>query len=342
MTTSHFHRSGTFSFSLSQFPKSSPPPSPMESMICTLVLLACSFAHPLRILARPAQAAPSPTSRITVVGAVYCDTCLTDSFSKYSYFLPGADVNIQCKFKASAPATAEQIDFSVNRTTGRYGTYRLDVPSVDGVDCVDGQEIASMCRASLIGSSSSSCDVPGLRATVDEVTVKSKQDNLCIYSMSALSYRPQERNITLCGNKREGMPQDEFNSSKFFLPYFPPYGFPWPPIPQLPPFPSIPPLPPFPSIPFPPLPPCPFPFPSFPFPNPPPPLPFPFPPLPPLSPPGINLTDPRTWIPRIPLYPSPPLPLPPSPPMAYSPFDPRSWIPHLPPYSPPQAQDQAP
>ncbi|KAI3426833.1 uncharacterized protein J3R85_009708 [Psidium guajava] len=305
----------------------------MESMICVLVLLACLFAQPLRSLARQAAPSPSPTSRITVVGAVYCDTCHTNSFSKYSFFLPGADVNIQCKFKASTPEAAEQINFSVNRTTDGYGTYRLDVPSVDGVDCVDGPEIASMCRASLIGSSSSACNVPGLQATADEVTVKSKQDNLCIYSMSALSYRPRERNITLCGNRREGLPQDEFNSSKFFLPYFPPYGFPWPPIPQLPP------LPPFPSLPFPPLPPFPFPFPSFPFPNPPP-LPFPFPPLPPLPPPGINLTDPRTWIPRIPLYPSPPLP--PPPPTGYSPFDPRTWIPHLPPYPPPRSQDQTP
>ncbi|XP_030459698.1 leucine-rich repeat extensin-like protein 3 [Syzygium oleosum] len=313
----------------------------MESMISILVLLSCLFTGPLHILAQqPAQAAPpSPTSRITVVGAVYCDVCHTNTFSKYSYFLPGADVNIQCKFKASAPKTTEQINFWVNRTTDRYGTYRLDVPSVDGVDCVDGQEIASMCQVSLIGSSSSACNVPGLRATTNEVTVKSKQDNLCIYSMNALSYQPHERNVTLCGNKKEGLLQDEFNSSKFFLPYFPPYGFPWAPIPQLPPFRPIPipPLPPFPSIPFPPLPP--FPFPSFPCPNPPA-LPFPFPPLPPLPPPGFNLTDPRTWIPRIPLFPSPPLP--PATPPGYNLWDPRTWIPHLPPYSPPRAQDQTP
>lgn len=310
----------------------------MESIICILVLLAYLFTRPLHILAQQAAqaASPLPTSRITVVGAVYCDVCHISSFSKYSYFLPGVDVNIQCKFKASTRETAEQIDFSVNRTTNRYGTYMLDVPSVDGVDCVDGQAIASMCQVSLMGSSSSACSVPGLRTTADEVTVKSKQDNLCIYSMNALTYRPAERNVTLCGNEKEGSSQDDLNSSKFFLPYFPPYGFPWPPIPQLPPLPSIPipPLPPFPSIPLPPLPP--FPFPSFP-----PSLPFPFPPLPPLPPSGINLTDPRTWIPRIPLPTSPPLP-PPSSPPAYNPWDPRTWIPHLPPYSPPRAQDQTP
>ncbi|KAF5741190.1 putative Pollen Ole e 1 allergen and extensin family protein [Tripterygium wilfordii] len=231
--------------------------------------------------------------------------------------------------------------FSVNRTTDRYGVYRLEIPEVDGVDCVDGMVIESLCQASLIGSSASDCNVPALRVSTNEISVKSKQDNLCIYSLKAMSYRPSKKNRTLCGNQKEEMMTSPLNSSKFFLPYFSPYGFPWP---QLPPLPPLPQLPPFPKFPFPPLPPLPsFPFPHFPFPNPPS-LPFPFPPLPPFPPtpfvyppppPAFNLGDPRTWVPNFPpLYP------PPSPP-AFNLGDPRTWNPY-PPSLPHMPQMQSP
>ncbi|XP_048430666.1 formin-2-like [Pyrus x bretschneideri] len=185
-----------------------------------------------------------------------------------------------------------------------------------------------MCQATLIGSSSSSCNVPSLRTTADEISVKSKQDNLCIYNMNALSFLSPKKNLTLCGNRKvEGELVTSFNSSKFFLPYFPPYGFfPWP---QLPPFSSLP-FPPLPALPF--LPPFPF--------RGPPSLPFRFPQFPPApnpsapnAPPAFNLGDPRTWIPYIPsVYPPPP-PLP-----AFSLGDPRTWIPYVPPPSPHRTQ----
>ncbi|OWM76238.1 pollen-specific leucine-rich repeat extensin-like protein 4 [Punica granatum] len=309
----------------------------MDPMIRFLLLLLVGSSFPRRSLtlaAKPTKPAlRTRTSQISVVGVVYCDVCQANTFSKYSYFLPGADVNIQCKLKVSAPKTAERIDFSVNRTTDNYGVYKLEIPSVDGIDCVDGAAIASMCGASLIGSSSPDCNVPGLRTTTNEVSVKSKQDNLCILSMDALSYRPPKKNTTLCGNQKQES-ADTLNSSKFFLPYFPPYRFPWPPIPQLP----FHPVPPFPSIPFP--------FPPFPFPNSPPSLPFPFPTLPPFPPspslpsptppaPAFNLTDPRTWFPNIPFF-SPP------PPPPFDLKDPRTWLPHFPPYSPPRPENQKP
>ncbi|KAI5600891.1 hypothetical protein BDE02_01G055400 [Populus trichocarpa] len=224
--------------------------APMAPIII-LVFLATLFALPLSLIARPAT---NPTSRISVVGVVYCDTCSTNTFSRHSYFLPGADVHIQCIFNANSPKTREKIEFSVNRTTDRYGIYKLEVPEVDGVDCEEGFAIESVCQASLIGSSSRVCNVPGLRISTNEISVKSKQNNLCIYSLNALSYRPSKKNITLCGSHKEELP-NSLNSSKFFLPYFPPYGFPWPPLPNLPPLPNFPPLP------FPPLPPF-LPFPS--------------------------------------------------------------------------------
>ncbi|KAJ6307695.1 hypothetical protein OIU76_017482 [Salix suchowensis] len=195
--------------------------------ITILFFLATLFALPLALIAHTAK---NPTSRITVVGVVYCDTCSTKAFSRHSYFLPGADVHIQCTFKANSPKTRENIEFSVNRTTDRYGVYKLEVPEVDGVDCEEGFAIESVCQASLIGSSSRVCNVPGLTISTNEISVKSKQNNLCIYSLNALSYRPSKKNITACGNHKEEL-QNSYNSSKFFLP---PYGFQWPPFPNFP------------------------------------------------------------------------------------------------------------
>lgn len=134
-------------------------------------------------------------------------------------YLSGVDVHIQCTFKVISPKTTEQIAFSVNRTTDKYGVYKLEIPHVDGVDCVDGTAMESKCQASLIGSSSSTCNVPGLNMATNEISVKSKQDSLCIYSLKALSYKPFKRNVSLCGNNKEGLQiQTSYNSSQFFLP----------------------------------------------------------------------------------------------------------------------------
>ncbi|KAK7850568.1 putative serine/threonine-protein kinase pix13 [Quercus suber] len=147
-----------------------------------LLVLASLFTHPLSIF--------QPTnliSRITVVGVVYCDICSSNTFSRHSYFLPGVDVQIQCKFKANSPKTIEQITFLVNKTTNKHGVYNLEIPT--------------MFRISLIRSSSATRNVPVLKTTSNVITVKSKQDNLCIYNLNALSYRPSKKNATLCGNQ---------------------------------------------------------------------------------------------------------------------------------------------
>ncbi|XP_061367659.1 olee1-like protein [Gastrolobium bilobum] len=150
--------------------------------------------------------AQSPTiSRISVVGVVYCDTCSSSTVSKQSYFLQGVEVHIQCRFRATSPKTNEEISFSVNRSTDQYGVYNLDIPSVDGVNCVDGSSIVSLCEASLIGKNSSSscnCNVPFVKSTTREISLKSKQDNLCIYSLSPLSYTPSQKNTTLCRRQK--------------------------------------------------------------------------------------------------------------------------------------------
>lgn len=141
-------------------------------------------------------------SQIIVMGLVYCDICSNNTFSTHSYFIPGAEVKIDCTFKAVSPRTAEHISFSVNRTTNRYGVYKLEIPSVEGIKCAEDSAIVSSCQASLMWSGSPACNVPGYKSTSDEIAIKSKQANLCIYSLNALNFRPSRREIALCGKQK--------------------------------------------------------------------------------------------------------------------------------------------
>ncbi|KAK6928561.1 hypothetical protein RJ641_007152 [Dillenia turbinata] len=138
--------------------------------------------------------------QITVMGVVYCDICSNNTFTRHSYFIPGVEVEINCKFKAVSPRTVEQIEFSANRTTNRFGMYKLEIPSVDGIQCATESALESSCQASLMWTSSSSCNVPGYRTTTNEIAIKSERDNVCFYSLSALNYRPNQINKALCGN----------------------------------------------------------------------------------------------------------------------------------------------
>ncbi|KAM5582063.1 hypothetical protein ABKV19_011000 [Rosa sericea] len=141
-------------------------------------------------------------SQIIVMGLVYCDICSNNTFSTHSYFIPGAEVKIDCIFKAVSPRIAEHISFSANRTTNRYGVYKLEIPSVEGIKCAEDSAIVSSCQASLMWSGSPACNVPGYKSTSDEIAVKSKEANLCIYSLNALNFRPSRRDIALCGKKK--------------------------------------------------------------------------------------------------------------------------------------------
>jgi len=109
-------------------------------------------------------------------------------------------VKVDCMFKAISAKTTEQITLSVNRTTNKYGMYRIEVPSVDGVRCAEGTEVMSSCQANLIGSSTSACNVPGYKSTANVISVKARKTNLCIYSLNALNFRPSKKDTGLCGN----------------------------------------------------------------------------------------------------------------------------------------------
>ncbi|KAD4586564.1 hypothetical protein E3N88_24165 [Mikania micrantha] len=121
----------------------------------------------------------------------------------------GAEVNIDCKFRSVSPTTAEQMSFSVNRTTNGYGVYRLDirVPSTDGhghghghgVYCAKDAAVLNACRATLVRSTAPSCNAPGLTTTSDQFSVKSKHGNICIYTMFALSFGSSKKDVAICG-----------------------------------------------------------------------------------------------------------------------------------------------
>ncbi|CAN7051624.1 unnamed protein product [Brassica rapa subsp. trilocularis] len=167
----------------------------MEKKLIMLMLL-------LQLLSL-GQSSSKPTANITVMGLVYCDFCSNNSFSKHSYFMPaGVEVRIICRFKAASSKTREMITFSANRTTNELGLYKLDITSVEGASCAteaNKDSLVASCQASLIGSSSDSCNVPGHKTTTDQV--KSKRSNLCVYRFTALNFRPFKKNIDLCGKQ---------------------------------------------------------------------------------------------------------------------------------------------
>ncbi|GAA0162077.1 hypothetical protein Leryth_017852 [Lithospermum erythrorhizon] len=165
------------------------------SYLCLLLLL------PLQIKSAKNNNTDN-NPQIAVMGMVYCDICSDNAFSKHSYFLPGVQVRIDCKFQAIAPRTSEQISFSVNRTTNKHGIYRLEVPSVDGIQCARDKAVGNSCRASLIKSSVAACNVPGFTSTTDQIAIKAKQTNMCIYSLNALTFRPSKRNVAFCGGRK--------------------------------------------------------------------------------------------------------------------------------------------
>lgn len=109
-------------------------------------------------------------------------------------------MKIECRFQASSPRTNEQITFSVNRTTNKHGIYKLELPAMDGIECAREKAIGNLCRASLIRSSNDACNVPGYKTTTDQITIKSEEANLCIYSLNVMNYRPSKTDIALCGN----------------------------------------------------------------------------------------------------------------------------------------------
>ncbi|KAF3331022.1 Pollen-specific protein-like protein [Carex littledalei] len=180
-----------------------------------------------------------PLSNITVVGSVYCDACSNNTFSKHSFFLKGVKVLIQCQFKVKSGA-AESISLEAERTTDQYGIYKLNIPPVDGLNCIEGHAVMSTCRASLINNPSPNCNIPGMKGSTQHLAIRSRDPNICFLNLNAMNYRPAKRNKKFCGSSMKA-PNNGFSSSMMFWPYFPLFWPPW--LSYLPPFvnpPSIP------------------------------------------------------------------------------------------------------
>ncbi|XP_075481291.1 uncharacterized protein LOC142521999 [Primulina tabacum] len=98
--------------------------------------------------------------------------------------------------RASYPSTTEELSFSVNRTTDSNGMYKLELASFDCA--VEFQY--SFCVANLIGiSSDSDCSVPA-QTTTSATDIA--HNNVCAYTLGALSYQPETINVTLCGGAK--------------------------------------------------------------------------------------------------------------------------------------------
>ncbi|CAH8385955.1 unnamed protein product [Eruca vesicaria subsp. sativa] len=101
------------------------------------------------------------------------------------------------------------VTFSANRTTNEFGLYKVAITSLD---CTDVDNLASSCQASLVGrrrsSSDLSCNVPGYRNTTDQVVLKSKRSNLCIYGFNALNFRPFKRLLPCVARNRVSKQQN--------------------------------------------------------------------------------------------------------------------------------------
>ncbi|KFK33036.1 hypothetical protein AALP_AA6G322300 [Arabis alpina] len=169
-----------------------------QKVIMLMLLLQLLFLNSLSLKHSLAK----PNANITIMGLVYCDMCSNNSFSKHSYFIPGVEVRIICRFNAASSRTREMLTFSANRTTNKLGLYKLDITSLEGVTCAEEAEKGSLmasCQASLIGSSSDSCNVPGYKTTTDQVVFKSERSNLCVYGFTSLNFKPLKKNLDLCG-----------------------------------------------------------------------------------------------------------------------------------------------
>ncbi|KAG0497236.1 hypothetical protein HPP92_001927 [Vanilla planifolia] len=185
---------------------------------------------------KPNPKHPQLKTNITVIGSVFCDTCSENAFSKHSYFLPGVQVLIQCKFAGSS-GSSEEITVKAKRTTDGFGVYKLDIPPVEGFQCRQGLEIKSVCSASLIQCPSSLCSIPGRQSSTAHMAIKSKLRDICILNLNTLNYHPLKRNDAQCGVEM-GKMSSNFDSSLCFWPFFPPFGLPWPNLPF--PFPRLP------------------------------------------------------------------------------------------------------
>ncbi|KAJ3674037.1 hypothetical protein LUZ60_006029 [Juncus effusus] len=165
-----------------------------------------------------------PLSNITVAGSVYCDACSNNAFSRHSFFLKGARVQIQCRFKMNA-TTTEILSLEAERITDNFGIYKLDIPPVDGFNCIEGHSVVSACRASLINSPYPNCNIPGLKGSTQHLAIKSKSKNVCFFNLNAMNYRPAKRDKNVCGGKESK--DGKFGSSLFFWPFFPLFWPPW-------------------------------------------------------------------------------------------------------------------
>ncbi|KAG0446949.1 hypothetical protein HPP92_028589 [Vanilla planifolia] len=99
--------------------------------LAVLFFLLCASLFPQSLSLNPNPTSAKPKTNITVIGSVFCDPCSENTFSKHSYFLPGVQVLIQCRFAVRSKAS-DEITVRAERTTDGFGLYKLDIPQWKG------------------------------------------------------------------------------------------------------------------------------------------------------------------------------------------------------------------
>ncbi|XP_027151338.1 vegetative cell wall protein gp1 [Coffea eugenioides] len=219
------------------------------SLVCRLIFFISFVSSEART--------PEKLPSAVVVGAVYCDTCFQQGFSKDSHFISGASVAVECGDENSKPSFREVAK------TNEHGEFKVHLPlSVSKhVKKIKG------CSVKLISSSEPYCAVAST-ATSSSVHLKSRKDGTHIFSAGFFSFKPLNQ-PALCVQKPIISRSNELpNTAKLtsisdpddpnFSPPIqdPPTSDPLPvvgnyvpPLPQLPNVPSLPTLPPLPPLP---------------------------------------------------------------------------------------------
>ncbi|GMJ16139.1 hypothetical protein HRI_005283100 [Hibiscus trionum] len=176
-----------------------------------------------------------------VSGAVHCDVCSQQDFSKAHHFISGASVAVECKDGDSRPS------FRQEAKTDEHGEFRVGLP----FSVTKHVKRIKRCSVKLVRSSEPNCAVAS-SATSSSLVLKSANQGRRIFSAGILSFKQPNR----CNRKANVA---ESNTMEYGDPIFPPpLQEPSPPLLNLPPLPQLPQLPPLfpplPLIPFPPIP----------------------------------------------------------------------------------------
>ncbi|KAL8193446.1 hypothetical protein R6Q57_026581 [Mikania cordata] len=124
-------------------------------------------------------------SEAILVGTVYCDTCLHQQFSRFSHFISGATVTVECGGSdGGKPRFREEVKTDVK------GEFRVKLPfsASKHVDEV------KLCSVKLVSSNEPDCALAVVStATSSSIRVKAKTPENHVFSSGFFTFQPLEQ-----------------------------------------------------------------------------------------------------------------------------------------------------